>query len=299
MRCILTFVLLLCSVALASSAEKNTDKGIRNPEGTGADTEAISGSPRTAPDSLTQKHMVSLASSGPEELSYDMPEKEYGAFTYFLLQGLTGAADSDKDGLISATELSKYIHEQTSLWAAQEGRRQRSWRVEKATGEVVLVQPGGIIPRIEVAIDYDGDKKKARPARVEPIGPDLTGEWKWEGSLGIERGVLTVGGITIKQLGPTSVRIRFQGSELTEFRRVEFDARDGRFQDGEWRMGMQIDAGGRGATNLYFVDFRFKLSEDGNTLSGTGKARTKESGLRLGGGKAGHGEEEVVWTRVR
>ncbi len=93
--------------------------------------------------------MVVLSSCGAEELSHDMPETDHGAFTYFLLQGLSGKADNDKSGYITASELSLFTWDATRRWAAEHGLTQTPWRMEKVAGELVLAKVGGIVPTLK------------------------------------------------------------------------------------------------------------------------------------------------------
>jgi TolB-like protein len=50
-----------------------------------------------------------LAATKPDEESKERPELEHGAFTYAVLKGLQGAADSDGDGLLSVSDLFSYV----------------------------------------------------------------------------------------------------------------------------------------------------------------------------------------------
>jgi uncharacterized caspase-like protein/TolB-like protein len=50
-----------------------------------------------------------LAATKPGEESKEKPELKHGAFTYALLEGLQGAADTDGDGLISVSDLFGYV----------------------------------------------------------------------------------------------------------------------------------------------------------------------------------------------
>lgn len=113
--------------------------------GTGRATDTLS---EDAYEDLEQasEGMVVLASCGPNELSHDMPKEGHGAFTYHLLEGLTGKADASGDGLISASELSTYTWEKTRLWAATQGLTQNPWRIERVSGEIVLARSGGELP---------------------------------------------------------------------------------------------------------------------------------------------------------
>ena len=81
---------------------------------------------------------VLLASCTANERSYEMPKTGHGAFTYFLLEGLKGAADKDDNGFITATELSIYTFEKTRRWAKEEGLSQTPMRRAEVSGEITL-----------------------------------------------------------------------------------------------------------------------------------------------------------------
>ncbi len=56
---------------------------------------------------------VFLASSKPEELSQEKPELRNGVFTHYLLQGLKGEADLDRDGVVTVDEAYDFVYERT------------------------------------------------------------------------------------------------------------------------------------------------------------------------------------------
>jgi len=60
---------------------------------------------------------VVLQSSGPRELSTWYADKRHSLFTYFVLKGLQGAADSNQDKVLTAQELSRYLQEQVPYLA--------------------------------------------------------------------------------------------------------------------------------------------------------------------------------------
>ena len=55
------------------------------------------------------KGRVILTASGPNEISAENDELKHGVFTYFLLEGLGGKADTDKDGIITVDEVYRYV----------------------------------------------------------------------------------------------------------------------------------------------------------------------------------------------
>jgi tetratricopeptide (TPR) repeat protein len=61
-----------------------------------------------------QGDLFGLLASRPREVSLEGPQfgGGHGAFTYFVLKGLEGAADDNKDGIVDANELVNYVSDQ-------------------------------------------------------------------------------------------------------------------------------------------------------------------------------------------
>ncbi len=58
--------------------------------------------------------------SGPNEVSGEDDELRHGVFTYFLLEGLRGKADTDKDGIITVDEIYRYVSREVPRATGQE-----------------------------------------------------------------------------------------------------------------------------------------------------------------------------------
>lgn len=60
------------------------------------------------------KSLFSLTASRARERSFESPELKggHGVFTYYVVQGMEGAADSSGDGVVTADELAEYVHTQ-------------------------------------------------------------------------------------------------------------------------------------------------------------------------------------------
>ena len=58
--------------------------------------------------------LFSLTASRDRERSFESPELEggHGVFTYYVVKGLEGAADTNRDGIVTADELAEYVHTQ-------------------------------------------------------------------------------------------------------------------------------------------------------------------------------------------
>jgi hypothetical protein len=53
-----------------------------------------------------------FTASRPAEVSVELPELGHGIFTYFLTEGLRGAGDLNRDGIVSLQELYEYVEQQ-------------------------------------------------------------------------------------------------------------------------------------------------------------------------------------------
>jgi len=67
-----------------------------------------------------------LAAAGPNQISSDYDRMKHGLFTYFLLKGLRGDADSEKDGWISMQKLYEYVSTNVSRTALDELSRDQN-----------------------------------------------------------------------------------------------------------------------------------------------------------------------------
>jgi hypothetical protein len=74
-------------------------------------------------DSIPSNITVFSASSG-SQISGALREKEHGLFTYYLLKGMSGDADINKDKSIQINELSSYVSKNVKDQAAINGREQ-------------------------------------------------------------------------------------------------------------------------------------------------------------------------------
>ena len=65
-----------------------------------------------------------LSAASGSQISGAIKEKEHGLFTYYLLRGLSGDADTNKDKVVKLKELSDYVSKNVKEQAALNGREQ-------------------------------------------------------------------------------------------------------------------------------------------------------------------------------
>ena len=78
---------------------------------------------RPKASSVPSNVTVISAASG-SQISGAIEEKEHGLFTYYLLKGLGGEADGNKDAVLKTEELSAYVSSKVQEQAALSGREQ-------------------------------------------------------------------------------------------------------------------------------------------------------------------------------
>ncbi|MBW1614654.1 MAG: caspase family protein, partial [Deltaproteobacteria bacterium] len=66
------------------------------------------------------KGRIILTASGANEVSSEDEKLQHGVFTYFLLKGLRGKADTDKDGIITVGEAYAYVSKHVPQATGQE-----------------------------------------------------------------------------------------------------------------------------------------------------------------------------------
>jgi hypothetical protein len=85
---------------------------------------------------ITQgKGKVIITASAANEVSVEKDELRHGVFTYYLLEGLRGAADTDRDGAVTVDEAYRYVSEKVPHATGQEQHPVKKGSVE---GSLVL-----------------------------------------------------------------------------------------------------------------------------------------------------------------
>ena len=73
----------------------------------------------------------------------ELPELGHGIFTYYLLQGLGGSADLNKDGIVTVQELYEFIEQQVTAKSRSVGGNQHPVMKGELEGVFPLVKVGG------------------------------------------------------------------------------------------------------------------------------------------------------------
>jgi uncharacterized caspase-like protein len=81
-----------------------------------------------------------VTASRPTEVSIELPELGHGIFTYYLVQGLKGAADLNRDGIVSLQELYEYLEQQVTTKSRAVGGNQHPVMKGEMEGMLPLVK---------------------------------------------------------------------------------------------------------------------------------------------------------------
>ena len=81
---------------------------------------------------------VILSSCGLDEVAYEDETSENGVFTRYLLESLQGMGDENGDGVVSATEASRYTTEGVQSWAFNNNKNQNPRMSANVSGQIIL-----------------------------------------------------------------------------------------------------------------------------------------------------------------
>lgn len=95
-------------------------------------------------DRLTRsKGRAIITASRPSEVSIELPELGHGLFTYYLLEGLRGKGDLNRDGIVSLQELYEYLEQQVTQKSRAVGGNQHPVMKGELEGVLPLVRVRG------------------------------------------------------------------------------------------------------------------------------------------------------------
>lgn len=91
-------------------------------------------------DRITKgKGRIILSASGANELAKEDDQLKHGIFTYYLLKGLKGDADSDKDGFVTIDEIYSYL---SDIIPRVTGRDQNPVKKGEVEGQIFIGKTG-------------------------------------------------------------------------------------------------------------------------------------------------------------
>jgi len=79
-----------------------------------------------------------LASCQQGQVSYEWEQAGQSAFTHYLLEGLTGAADFDNKGFVTIQDINRHVADRVKVWAVERGRSQTPTLGGGWSGDIVV-----------------------------------------------------------------------------------------------------------------------------------------------------------------
>jgi hypothetical protein len=139
------------------------------------------------------KGIWTLASCYKGQQSWEDADFGHGIFTYYLMEGLNGAADKNNDGKITLTELYEYTTEKTKIYVLKKRKRAQSPALAgEYSGEFILVNlqnkktnnsnnPITTSPERFKPVDTNNTIIATQTPTIEPISaykPDTRPRWQ-------------------------------------------------------------------------------------------------------------------------
>ena len=94
-------------------------------------------------DRLTRsKGRAIVTASRPAEVSIELPDLGHGVFTYYLVRGLQGYADLNRDGIVSLQEIYEYLAQEVSKKSRAVGGNQHPMLKGELEGIIPLTKIG-------------------------------------------------------------------------------------------------------------------------------------------------------------
>ncbi len=108
----------------------------------------------------SQGVLFGLLASGPKEFSIEGPQfgGGHGAFSYFVLKGLMGAADRNKDGVVTIRELIRYVTDSVADATDDKQHPKDFGTFENTTKLADLTKPGMELARFRMLNDPAWDQ---------------------------------------------------------------------------------------------------------------------------------------------
>jgi uncharacterized caspase-like protein len=84
-----------------------------------------------------------LAASSAQQVAQDWEDKAHGAFTYYLLEGLSGLADRQGKGFVTVDDIKTYVLDNLRRWNVAHGHllQEPTARTEGLGDMILVVEP--------------------------------------------------------------------------------------------------------------------------------------------------------------
>ena len=116
--------------------------------------------------------ILGMMASRPKELSFEGPEfgGGHGAFSYFLLKALDGAADKNKDGKVDVNELINYVRDEVAKATGDKQHPREFGSMDNAVALSDTTKPGINLARARFPVIFDsgGEPAYLAAAQVAP-----------------------------------------------------------------------------------------------------------------------------------
>ncbi|NUQ65780.1 MAG: SUMF1/EgtB/PvdO family nonheme iron enzyme [Pirellulales bacterium] len=160
--------------------------------------------------------LITLASCDKNETSREWEAKSQGLFTYYLVEGLKGAADYDRNGVIDSYELHRYTLDQVSLTAQTKLNAQQTPKLlvgEDVKGVFALARVDRR-PALPTRLQVDAEFTVREQDQNGPPSPGTTVELMYRKTAGAGAEILARG--TTDSRGVARLTIWLEGNQQSQ-----------------------------------------------------------------------------------
>jgi uncharacterized caspase-like protein len=83
--------------------------------------------------------LVILSACQQNQLSYELPNESRSVFTHYLLDALSGKADLEGKGFVTAQDINRYVTDNVKMWSNQHNVVQTPTFQSAVSGDIILV----------------------------------------------------------------------------------------------------------------------------------------------------------------
>ena len=103
-----------------------------------------------------------ISASASDQLSSSSPDLKHGIFSYFLMKGMEGDADQNKDGKITVAEIQEYLTDMVGRQAMGMNRKQQPQFFGDADRVLMVTSRNNTAPAVSEAQNRESDQTKAQ-----------------------------------------------------------------------------------------------------------------------------------------
>jgi len=166
---------------------------------------------------LTEKAegFVVISACNAGQVSYEDPDLGHGVFSHYLLAGLRGEADTDRDGWVTAAELFSFVSRGVRQWALAKNKDQSPTAQLQLDGDVILSRSRFVSSEVTAMPYFQGPSPSEvlREIQIRGGWPMLSGVQTALTGMFVARACNSIAGRLTSTYPPSKVAIEVDENE--------------------------------------------------------------------------------------